>query len=177
MSETTSPRVTIFPKILLPTRIRILDSYLAKGPYLLVGVPGLAQGSYDVELEVGDVTSHQAGLGSTWDHPHIAYRGRQDAALGSPQGLGAALILELYGRLADVREREKSSLVRRLSVRLRKRPAFQGEVRPGAAEYAPVCVVFQCEPRVRTRQEVRLQLVQGCLDVRVPFFFVQAVAV
>src|SRR5215210_3314824 len=178
ISETTSPSVTIFPKILLPTCIRILDFYLAKGPYLLVGVPGLPRGSYNVELEVGDVASHQAGLPSpAWNHPHLAYRGRQDAALGASEGLGAALVLELYGRITDVRERERSSLVRRLRVPLCERPALQGEVRSAAAKYTPIGVIFQRKSRVRTGPEVRLQLIEGGLYVRVPLLLIQAVTV
>src|SRR5215212_3562343 len=117
MSETTSPKATIFPTFFLPTLYLVfhrLDLYLAQSPYLLFGVPGLSQGSYDVELEIGDVTRHQAGLPRPiWNHPHLAYRGGQDAALGASERLGTALVLQLYRSFSDVREREKSPRVRR----------------------------------------------------------------
>src|SRR5215212_686137 len=181
MSETTSPKATIFPTFFLPTLYLVfhrLDLYLAQSPYLLFGVPGLSQGSYDVELEIGDVTRHQAGLPRPiWNHPHLAYRGGQDAALGASERLGTALVLQLYRSFSDVREREKSPRVRRLRAGLCKRPAFEGEVRAGAAQDVPVGVALEHESRVRTGQVVRLQLVEGGLYVGVPSLFVQAVAV
>src|SRR5918994_5625801 len=176
MSETTSPNVTILPKISSPPVP--LDVHFAQVPYLLVGVSGLPQHSHDVELEVGDVTRHQAGLPRiAGNHPHLADRGGQDATLGAPERLRAVLILQLYRPRADVGEREEAPRVGGLRVGLRKRPALQGEVRPGAAHYAGVGVVLEYQSRVRAWQEICLQLVECGFDVGVPLVFVQAIAV
>src|SRR5215210_491424 len=54
---------------------------------------------------------------------------------------------------------------------------FEGEVRAGAAQDAPVGGVLEHESRVRTGQIVRLQLVEGGFYVGIPFLLFQAVAV
>src|SRR5215204_3663128 len=67
--------------------------------------------------------------------------------------------------------------MRSFRVGLCEYPAFEDEVWSCAAHDTPVGLVFEHESGVRTRQVVRLQLVEGGFYVRVPFLLVKAVAV
>src|SRR5919107_993325 len=121
MSETTSPKATIFPKSSSRPCYLVLhrlDLYLAQSPYLLFGVPGLTQGSYNIAFEVGDVACHQGGLPCPGAHPHLSYRGGQDAALGASERLGTTLVSQLHRPRADVRERQEAPRVRRFGINL-----------------------------------------------------------
>src|SRR5215208_2523385 len=121
MSETTSPKATIFPKSSSRPCYLVLhrlDLYLAQSPYLLFGVPGLTQGSYNIAFEIGDVACHQGGLASPGAHPRLSYRGGQDAALGASERLGTALVPYVHRPRADVRERQEAPQVRRFSISL-----------------------------------------------------------
>src|ERR687886_2569275 len=175
MSATTSPRATIFPKFRSRPGRRPSDPDLAEGPNLLVGVAGLPQGCDDVALEVGYVAGYEARL-TLGDHPNLAYGGGQDARLGASELLGPSVVLDPH-RVAHAGEREAALWVRRLRIGPAQRPALEGEVRARAAEDAAYFALLEDEAGVRTGQVVRLQLVEGGLDVRVPGLLIEGLAV
>src|SRR5919199_849473 len=175
MSATTSPRATIFPKFRSRPGRRPSDPDLAEGSYLLFGVAGLPQGHDDVALEVGYVAGYEARL-TLGDHPHLAYGSGQDARLGAPELLGPSVVLDPH-RVAHAGEREAALRVRRLRIGLAQRPALEGEVRTRAAEDAAYFAFLEDEARVRTRQVVHLQLVEGGFYVRVPGLLAEGLAI
>src|ERR687898_695050 len=176
MSETTSPRVTIFATFRSPLRFdERLDPYLAEGPYLLVGEAGLPQGRDDVAFEVRDVAGYQARL-SLGDETDLPDGGRQYARLAAFEPLGPSRVLD-PDRVPHAREGETAFGVGQLRVRLGQRPTFEGEVRSGAADDAAVRPILQRQPRVRAGQVVGLELVEGGVYVGVPLLLAQVVAV
>src|SRR5918998_3990740 len=107
MSDTTSPKATIFPKIPPGSARRRLDVYLAEALDLLVGIPRLPQRPDDVQPHVRHVAGHQVGL-PVGDNADLAYRRRQDAALRPPERLYPAPVTKLHATLPDVREGEEA---------------------------------------------------------------------
>src|SRR5918995_271795 len=176
MSETTSPRVTIFATFRSPLRFdERLDPHLAEGPYLLVGEAGLPQGRDDVAFEVRYVAGDQARL-PLGDDTDLPDGGRQYARLATFEPLGPSRVLD-PDRVPHAREGETAFGVGRLRVRLGQRPTFEGEVRSGAADDAAVRPILQRQPRVRAGQVVGLELVEGGVYVGVPLLLAQVVAV
>src|SRR5215203_3233322 len=176
MSETTSPRVTIFATFRSPLRFdERLDPHLAEGPYLLVGEAGLPQGRDDFAFEVRYVAGDQARL-PLGDETDLPDGGRQYARLGAFESLGPSRVLD-PDRVPHAREGETAFGVDQLRVRLGQRPTFEGEVRSGAADDAAVRPIHQRQPRVRAGQVVGLELVEGGVYVGVPLLLAQAVAV
>src|SRR5918998_609355 len=167
MSETTSPKATIFPKNPPGSARRRLDVYLAEALDLLVGIPRLPQRPDDVQPHVRHVAGHQVGL-PVGDDVDLAYHCRQDAALRPPERLYPAPVTKLHATLPDVREGEEAIRAGWGCVGLPERPSLEGEVRAGAAEDPTVRPVLQNEARVRAGHKVRLQLVEGRLYVGVP---------
>src|SRR5918997_791321 len=176
MSETTSPKATIFPKIPPGSARRRLDVYLAEALDLIVGIPRLPQRPDDVQPHVRHVASHQVGL-PVWDDADLAYRRRQDAALRPPERPDPSPVTKLHATLPDVREGEEAVKAGRGYVGLPERPSLEGEARAGAAEDPTVRPVLQDEARVRAGHKVRLQLVEGRLYIGVPLVLVQPAAV
>src|ERR671917_1745595 len=144
MSETTSPKVTIFPKNPPGSARRRLDVYLAEALDLLVGIPRLPQRPDDVQPHVRHVAGHQVGL-PVGDDADLAYRCRQDAALRPPERLYPAPVAELHATLPYVREGEETVGAGRGGVDLPERPSLEGEVRATAAEDPAVRPAFQDE--------------------------------
>src|SRR5215204_904681 len=154
MSETTSPSVTIFPKAPSCSVSRRLHVHLAQAPDLLVGVASLPQRRDDVPLQVRHVAGDQARL-ILWDHPYLSYGRRQHARFGPFEPLGPSRVFDPH-RVPHVREGEAAFGAGRLYVRLGKRPAFEGEMRTGAAEHAAGGAVLQDEAGVRGGQVIGL---------------------
>src|SRR5215212_6655050 len=163
MSETTSPSATIFPMASSRYVVRLyrqLDLDLAEGLDLLVRVTGLPQRLDHVPPQVRDVACHEARLPRrTGSDQHLPDGGGQDAALGAPERLRAAPVLDLHGRVSDIGEGNEAIRVGGLRVGVRKHPPLEGEVRSGAAEDAAVKVIFQDETGVLARQVICLEFV------------------
>src|SRR5215210_5015449 len=150
MSETTSPNATTFPKASSRSISRRLHVYLAQAPDLLVGVAGLPQGRNDVQLQVRHVAGDQARL-TLRDHPYLSYGRRQYARPGPFEPLGPSRVFDPH-RVPHVREGEAAFGVGGLRVRFVECPAFEGEMRTSAAEYAAGRAVLQDEAGVRVGQ-------------------------
>src|ERR671916_533260 len=176
MSETTSPKATIFPKIPPGSARRRLDVYLAEALDLLVGIPRLPQRPDDVQPHVRHVAGHQVGL-PVGDDVDLAYHCRQDAALRPPERLYPAPVTKLHATLPNVREGEEAVRAGWGCVGLPERPSLEGEARAGAAEDPTVRRVFQDEARVRAGHKVRLEFVEGRLYVGVPLVLPERAAV
>src|SRR5918994_3872217 len=147
MSETTSPNTTIFPKAPSRSVSRQLHVYLAQAPDLLVGVAGLPQRRDDVPLQVRHVAGDQARL-TLRDYLYLSYGRRQYARLGPFEPLCSSRVFDPH-RVPHVREGEAAFGVGRLRVRLGERPAFESEMRTGAAEHAAGRAVLHDESGVR----------------------------
>src|SRR5215212_7292700 len=113
---------------------RRLNLDLAEGLDLLVRVTGLPQRLDYVPPQVRDVARHEARLPRrTGSDPRLPDGGGQDAALGAPECLRAAPMLDLHGRVPDIGEGNEAIRVGGLRVGVRKHPPLEGEVRSGAA--------------------------------------------
>ena len=127
---------------------------------LLVRVTGLPQRLDYVPHQVRDVARHEARLPRrTGSDPRLPDGGGQDAALGAPECLRAAPVLDLHGRVPDIGEGNEAIRVGGLRVGVRKHPPLEGEVPSGAAQDAAVEVIFQDEAGVLAGQVICLEFV------------------